>query len=58
MPCHAPSPLGIYPCVHILALIACSQRQDDAFQRQYENEHTWEALQEDEYGNLRVVRWG
>lgn len=30
-------------------------RQDEAFQRQYENEHTWENLQEDEHGLLRVV---
>lgn len=32
------------------------RRQEEAFARQYENEHTWEALQEDEHGLLRVVR--
>ncbi|KAL6762870.1 Ssl1-like-domain-containing protein [Haematococcus lacustris] len=33
-----------------------AQRQEEAFQRQYDNEHTWEALQEDEHGMLRVDR--
>lgn len=31
------------------------QAYDDAFARQYDNDHTWESLQEDEHGNLRVV---
>lgn len=35
---------------------ARSARQDEAFHRHYENEHTWEMLQEDEQGLLRVVR--
>mmetsp|Transcript_13699 Transcript_13699/g.29407 ORF Transcript_13699/g.29407 Transcript_13699/m.29407 type:complete len:458 (-) Transcript_13699:231-1604(-) len=32
------------------------QRQEEAYQRQYENEHTWEQLQEDEHGMLCVDR--
>ncbi|KAG1678245.1 hypothetical protein FOA52_013865 [Chlamydomonas sp. UWO 241] len=32
------------------------QQYDEAYVRQYENEHTWEQLQEDEHGNLRVDR--
>jgi len=40
----------------LLKLYHHSQRQDEAFARQYENEHTWENLQEDEHGLLRVVR--
>ena len=31
------------------------QLYDEAFARAYENDHTWESLQEDEHGNLRVV---
>lgn len=31
------------------------QMQDEAFQRMYENDHSWEALQEDEQGLLRLV---
>ena len=34
---------------------AHSQQQDEAFHRQYENDQTWEMLQEDEQGLLRVV---
>ena len=34
------------------------QHYDDAYARQYDNDHTWEQLQEDEHGNLRVVRPG
>ncbi|KAG2442629.1 hypothetical protein HXX76_002714 [Chlamydomonas incerta] len=30
------------------------RRQEDAYQRQYENEQTWDQLQEDEHGNLFV----
>ncbi|MEW5303288.1 MAG: hypothetical protein WDW36_005994 [Sanguina aurantia] len=30
------------------------QRQDDAYSRKYENEHTWDTLQEDEHGLLRM----
>ena len=26
-----------------------------AFQREYEDDHSWEALQEDEYGRLRPL---
>ncbi len=36
----------------------CSQYQDDAFHRTYERDHTWEELQEDEHGNLRLVSSG
>ncbi len=32
------------------------QRANDAYQRQYENDHTWDTLQEDEHGMLQVVR--
>ena len=32
------------------------QHYDEAYARQYENDHTWDQLQEDEHGNLRVVR--
>ena len=34
------------------------QHYDEAYARQYDNDHTWEQLQEDEHGNLRVVRPG
>ena len=34
------------------------QHYDDAYARQYDNDHTWEQLQEDEHGNLRVVSPG
>jgi hypothetical protein len=27
----------------------------EAFQRQYEDDHSWEALQEDEFGRLRPL---
>ncbi|GFR41049.1 hypothetical protein Agub_g1692, partial [Astrephomene gubernaculifera] len=30
------------------------RRQEEAYQRQYENEQTWDQLQEDEFGNLFV----
>mmetsp|Transcript_15614 Transcript_15614/g.46061 ORF Transcript_15614/g.46061 Transcript_15614/m.46061 type:complete len:458 (-) Transcript_15614:390-1763(-) len=30
------------------------QQYDDAYVRQYENEHTWEQLREDEHGNLQL----
>ena len=31
------------------------QHYNEMYARQYENDHTWEQLQEDEYGNLRMV---
>jgi len=31
------------------------QHYNEMYARRYENEHTWEELQEDEFGNLRMV---
>ena len=36
--------------------LLCRQRQVEAFLQQYDNEHTWDQIAEDEHGLLRVVR--
>lgn len=55
-PRHQILPILIPPPVHTsVTPHHLSQQYDDAYARQYENEHTWEQLQEDEHGNLQLV---
>ena len=54
--CQRPS-TGQQRDTHPYLSLVClhSRRQDEAYQRRYENEQTWDQLQEDEFGNLFVV---
>ncbi len=52
LPPPPPPPLDLPPAQ--LALCRQERRGQSAYEREYEDDHSWEQLEEDEYGNLRA----